>query len=66
MTGSMEAAIVILDEKEGEEKLKTNSEIKNIIEFWWRDHIHDSPASRNTEIFNYLQQVKINLLEAFN
>lgn len=38
--------------------------VKQRVETWWHGHIHDSPASRLTEVYNYLLTAKQHLLDS--
>lgn len=44
---------------------KSTDEIIDIIEAWWNTSIKNSKASRNTEIFNFLQTAKDTLTDTF-
>lgn len=37
---------------------KTKINTDEIVEKWWMDFIHNSPVSRDTEVWNHLYQAK--------
>jgi len=42
---------------------KTPEQIKAIVDKWVSTNIHDSPISRNGEIYNYFFKIKDDLLK---
>lgn len=51
------------DKEQPQDDQVSRRQVLDTVEAWYREHIHNSPASRDTEVYNHLAQARTRLIE---